>query len=380
MIDDSAVTFSATDSFETDTLIVGAGVIGLAIARALAGHVEELLVVESENMIGSGISSRNSEVIHAGIYYPEGSLKARLCVEGRGLLYEYCESHNIPFRRCGKLIVASDLSQSQTLDRILNQGRANGVTDLCWLDEAELRLREPSLCAVAGVHSPSTGIIDSHQLMLQLQGDAERQGALFAFNSPVVGGRVHESGFEVFVGGTSPCKIRCRRLINAAGLGGVSLMRSLQGFPEHLIPDFYMARGNYFSLTVPSPFSHLIYPIPEAGGLGVHLTLDLSGQARFGPDVEWIDQIDYQTNADRMAHFYHEIRRYWLLLPEGSLQPSYCGIRPKLSGPGEANADFVLQDETQHGISGLINLLGIESPGLTASLAIARQVKSLLIR
>ncbi len=370
----SSITTPTAPEYEIDTLVIGAGVIGLAVARALAPKVADLLVLEAEELPGSGISSRNSEVIHAGIYYPPGSNKARWCVAGRQQLYAYCESNQLPHRRCGKIIVATQDSQIDALTRLLANGQANGVADLHWLDAPDLRALEPDLQGVAGLYSPATGILDSHQLMLQLQADAEGAGAQVVCNSRVVAARVQSAGFSVRVAGAQPCTLHCRRLINAAGLHAVSLLKQFEGFASGHIPAFYLARGNYFSFMGKAPFRHLVYPVPEAGGLGVHLTLDMAGQARFGPDVQWLDAIDYRVSEARLSHFYEEIRRYWPRLPAGSLQPAYAGIRPKLSGPGEPATDFVVQDESVHGIAGLVNLLGMESPGLTACLAIAEAV------
>ncbi|WP_186223656.1 NAD(P)/FAD-dependent oxidoreductase [Burkholderia gladioli] len=330
-----------TDSVEC--VVIGAGVVGLAVARACARRGWETVIVESEAMIGTGTSSRNSEVIHAGIYYAAGSLKARLCVAGKQQLYAYCE--------------------------------ANGVTDLRRLDAARARALEPSLHCVAALESPSTGIVDSHALMLALLGDAERAGAMIAYRSPVSGGEIlREAGgplIELEVGGDEPMTIRARRVINAAGLHAQAVARALRGLPADTIPRERYAKGNYYSLAGRAPFSRLIYPVPEPGGLGVHLTLDLANQARFGPDVEWVDGIDYRVDPARAERFYAAIRRYWPALPDQSLQPAYSGIRPKLDTP---DADFVIQGAGVHGVAGLVNLYGIESPGLTASLAIADEV------
>ncbi|WP_186247799.1 NAD(P)/FAD-dependent oxidoreductase [Burkholderia gladioli] len=362
-----------TDSVEC--VVIGAGVVGLAVARACARRGWETVIVESEAMIGTGTSSRNSEVIHAGIYYAAGSLKARLCVAGRQQLYAYCEAAGVPHRRCGKLIVATDAAQRDALDAIEAAARANGVTDLRHLDAAQARALEPSLHCVAALESPSTGIVDSHALMLALLGDAERAGAMIAYRSPVSGGEIlREAGgplIELEVGGDEPMTIRARRVINAAGLHAQSVARTLRGLPADTIPRERYAKGNYYSLAGRAPFSRLIYPVPEPGGLGVHLTLDLANQARFGPDVEWVDSIDYRVDPARAERFYAAIRRYWPALPDQALQPAYSGIRPKLDTP---DADFVIQGAGVHGVAGLVNLYGIESPGLTASLAIADEV------
>lgn len=360
-----------------DAIVAGAGVVGLAVARALASSGRETIVVEGETIIGSGTSSRNSEVIHAGIYYPQGSLKARLCVDGRDRLYAYCAERGIAHRRCGKLIVATNERQHSDLETIFARATANGVSDLVHLTRAQAQAMEPDVACTAALHSPSTGIVDSHGLMLALQGDLEDHGGAIAFGTDIVGGAVETQG------ATLRCRDRASGesfdlaapvFVNAAGLGAVALARSLDGFPQSHVPTAYLARGCYFSLAGRTPFSRLVYPVPEPGGLGVHLTLDLAGQARFGPDVEWIETIDYSVDPRRADTFYGEIRRYWPSLPDDSLQPSYAGIRPKISGPGEPAADFRIDGFATHGARGIVNLFGIESPGLTASLAIADEV------
>ncbi len=367
-----------------DCIVIGAGVVGLAVARALALSGKEVVIVESSAEIGSATSSRNSEVIHAGIYYAEGSLKARLCVEGRNLLYDYCDRHAVPYSRCGKLIVATGADQRAGLERILARAHANGVHDLALMDRAGARALEPQLDCVAAVLSPSTGIVDSHTFMQQLLADAESAGAMLAVRSEVRAARIDGDAIAVDVvsGDGDQMTLLARQVINSAGLGAPRLARQFGGLPAAARPRPYFAKGNYFSLTGKAPFSRLIYPIPEAGGLGVHLTLDLGGQARFGPDVEWLDidderQIDYQVDQRRGDSFYASIRRYWPQLPDDALQPSYAGVRPKLGGPG-TEADFRIEGPAQHGVAGLVNLFGIESPGLTASLAIARHVKEML--
>lgn len=357
-----------------DCIVIGAGVVGLAVARALALRGLETLVLERERTIGTGTSSRNSEVIHAGIYYPEGSLKARLCVRGKELLYAYCRERGVPHRRCGKLIVATSPEQREVLERLQAAGRANGVDDLALITAAEAREAEPRLHCVAALHSGSTGIVDSHALMLALQGDFENAGGLLACGAPVLGGACGPNGITLQVGGEQPMEIAAGVVINSAGLHAQALAASLAGMPAALVPPLHLAKGNYYSLSGRSPFSRLIYPVPEPGGLGVHLTIDLGGQARFGPDVEWTDRLEYQVDPARAASFYASIRRYWPELPDGALQPGYAGIRPKLSGPGEAASDFMIQGEAEHGVPGLVHLFGIESPGLTASLAIAEAV------
>ncbi|CAN5658438.1 NAD(P)/FAD-dependent oxidoreductase [soil metagenome] len=361
-----------------DCIVVGAGVVGLAVARALALRGLETIVLESEHIIGSGTSSRNSEVIHAGIYYPEGSLKAELCVRGRHMLYEYCAARGVPHRRCGKLIVATSVEQMCMLEALQAAGRANGVEELELIDADRARSLEPRLQCVAALDSGSTGIVDSHGLMLALQGDFENAGGMVAFGAWVEGGECGADGITLQVGGEQPMSICARVVVNGAGLYAQAIAASLTGMPAALVPPRYLAKGSYFSLAGASPFSRLIYPVPEPGGLGVHLTIDMGGQARFGPDVEWVDSVDYEVDPTRSASFYTSIRRYWPDLPDGALLPGYAGIRPKISGPGDPAADFLIQGPEAHGIPGLVNLFGIESPGLTASLAIAELVSAKL--
>jgi L-2-hydroxyglutarate oxidase LhgO len=361
-------------SESVECVVIGAGVVGLAVARALARAGIEVMVLEREYGIGFETSSRNSEVIHAGIYYPRGSLKARACVAGREMLYAYCAERGVPHKRLGKLIVACEESELALLDGIRARALANGVDDLEFIGANALHGLEPALAAIGGLVSPSTGIIDSHALMLAYQGDAEAAGAMVVFRAPVEGGRVTADGFELRVGGTEAMQLSCRYLVNSAGLYAPALARRIADIPASSIPRDYLCRGVYFTLTGRAPFSHLIYPVPEKAGLGVHLTLDLAFQARFGPDVEWIDKVDYTVDPRRGDSFYAAIRRYWPDLPDGALQPGYAGIRPKIVGPGEAAGDFVVQGPAEHGIPGLVNLYGIESPGLTASLALAEHV------
>jgi L-2-hydroxyglutarate oxidase LhgO len=368
---------------QVDAIVVGAGVVGLVVARALARRGLDTVVLERGNCFGAETSSRNSEVIHAGLYYPSGSLKAGLCVRGRELLYAYCEQNSIAHQRCGKLIVATQAQQLGALNDIQVQARANGVTDLRLLDAAEIRLLEPRLDAIGGLLSPSTGIVDSHALMLSFQADLERAGGVVVLRSPVLAARRDGTRHIVQVGGAEPMQLATRFLVNAAGLWATQIAAGIESLEPRLVPRTYFAKGCYFALAGRSPFSRLIYPIPEPGGLGVHLTLDLAGQARFGPDVEWLsvefaDDFDYRVDPDRRGAFAAAIRRYWPDLPEGALQPAYSGVRPKLSGPGEATADFQLQGPAVHGVPGLLNLYGIESPGLTASLAIADESLSRL--
>ena len=354
-----------------ECLVVGAGVVGLAVARALAGAGREVIVIESENGIGSGVSSRNSEVIHAGIYYPTGLNKTRLCVEGKAMLYAFCRAFGVPHRRCGKLLVAVNAEEVDRLFALKAQAEANGVADLAWLSGKEARALEPALVAERALLSPSTGIIDSHAFMLALRGDAEANGAVIAFETPVVAMRAVERGLIVETGGPAPMRVSAAYVVNAAGLGAQAVARSIAGMPADKIPPLHLAKGNYFVLSGRSPFSRLIYPMPSPGGLGVHLTLDLAGQAKFGPDVEWVEAIDYAVDPSRAASFYAAIRTYWPDLKDGALQPGYAGVRPKIERPGGSTTDFLIQTEKDHGVAGLINLFGIESPGLTASLAIA---------
>lgn len=361
-----------------DCVVMGAGVIGLAAARALARAGREVIVVEAAQGIGTETSSRNSEVIHAGIYYPASSLKARFCVAGRRALYRYCQERTIPHRACGKLIVATAESQLAALKSLFAQAAGNGVDDLKWLTPAQVNALEPAIRCIAALRSPSTGIIDSHALMLALQADAERAGAVFALRSPVTGGEVLNDCVALDIGGGEPLRVIARTVVNSAGLHAARTALSLRGFPTERVPAYYYAKGNYFVLPGRSPFRHLIYPVPEQAGLGVHVTLDLGGQARFGPDVEWVDRIDYQVDPRRADVFYDAIRRYWPDLEDGALQPGYAGIRPKLQGPGQPAVDFWIQGPAEHGIAGLINLFGIESPGLTACLAIGDYVLELV--
>jgi L-2-hydroxyglutarate oxidase LhgO len=365
---------------KVECVVIGAGVVGLAVARALALSGREVVILEAEDAIGTHTSSRNSEVIHAGIYYPKGSLKARACVAGRHRLYEYCETHGVPFRRCGKLIVAASDSQKEELLAIRKKAHENGVTDVVEIPAAEALRMEPALHCVAALHSPSTGIIDSHALMLAYLGDAEAAGAMLGLRSSLEKAFIKGKEFELHVKNTDP--VRCEILVNSAGFRAPSVARSMAGFPADKVPPEYYAKGNYYSLASRPPFSRLVYPVPEPGGLGVHVTLDLAGQARFGPDVEWIERFDprtdYSVDPKRAERFYAAIRRYWPALADGALAPGYSGIRPKISGPKEPAADFVLQGPAQHGIPGLVNLFGIESPGLTASLALADDAAALL--
>ncbi len=359
---------------EAECVVVGAGVVGLAVARALALRGREVIVLEKADGIGTETSSRNSEVIHAGIYYPAGSLMARFCVAGKKALYPYCQEHGVPHRNCGKLIVATNAEEDGRLAGIQARAAANGVDDMWILSGPEARSLEPSLHCTSALLSPSTGIIDSHAFMLALQGDAENAGASIVFFSPVEVGRATDEGIEIEVGGGEPMTLRGRLLVNSAGLHAPALARRIAGMPAALVPRAYYAKGNYFTLSGRSPFSRLIYPVPVPGGLGTHLTIDLGGQTRFGPDVEWIETIDYSVDPARGEKFYAAVRRYWPELKDGALQPGYAGIRPKIVPPEKASQDFVVQGRQAHGIPGLVNLFGIESPGLTAALALADYV------
>jgi len=363
---------------KVDCVVIGAGVVGLAVARALALRGREVIVLEAENAFGTVTSARNSEVIHAGIYYPAGSLKAEMCVRGRAMLYDYCASHHVSHQRCGKLIVATSPAQVATLEGIRAKAAANGVHDLRLIGQAEAQALEPNLQCLAALLSPSTGIVDSHGLMLALLGDAENAGAMLAVQSPVAGGAVTPDGIRLDVGGADGTTLLARTVVNSAGLTAPALARRIEGVPAAHIPPQFYAKGCYFTLAGRAPFSRLIYPVPEAAGLGVHLTIDLGGQARFGPNVRWIDEIEYGVDPSDADSFYDEVRRYWPALADGALQPGYAGIRPKISGPREAAADFRIDGPATHGVPGLVNLFGIESPGLTSSLALAERVASLV--
>jgi len=361
-----------------DAVVVGAGVIGLAIARRLALEGREVLVLERHGAIGSETSSRNSEVIHAGIYHLPRRLKSTLCVAGRPMLYRYCQEHGVPHARTGKLIVAVESAEIPALAKLKEQGELNGVDDLVWLTGDAAMALEPQLVCAAALLSPSTGIVDAHQLMLAFQGEIEDAGGAVALNAPVESGEVRNDGILLAVGGADPMRLHCRTVVNAAGLGAMDLARALKGLPvQHAAPLWY-AKGNYFRLTGKAPFSRLVYPMPVPGGAGTHMTLDLAGRARFGPDVEWVERLDYAVDPRRGDSFYDDIRRYWPDLPDGALQPDYAGIRPKLGPQGAPNLDFRIDGPAQHGVPGLVNLFGIESPGLTSCLAIAEHVAALI--
>jgi L-2-hydroxyglutarate oxidase LhgO len=366
---------------KVDGVVIGAGVVGLAVARALIqaapASSRDWLVLESADAIGTGTSSRNSEVIHAGIYYPQGSLKAQWCVQGRDMLYRYAQERGVSHQRCGKLIVATHTSQLPALEAILKKAHANGVTDVVMLTAQQAQAMEPQLACVAALHSPSTGIVDSHGFMLALQGDFENAGGIVALNSPVASAICRDDGIVLqMVDGS---ELLASTVVNAAGLMAPWLAQKFDGLAAQHVPHAFFAKGNYFTLSGKSPFSRLIYPVPEAAGLGVHLTLDLGGQAKFGPDVQWVEgPDDLVVSSAHEQSFYTEVRKYWPALPDGALQAGYAGIRPKISGPHETAADFCLQGPAQHGVKGLVNLFGIESPGLTSALAIGEAVAQVL--
>jgi L-2-hydroxyglutarate oxidase LhgO len=358
-----------------DVVVIGAGVVGLAVAAELARQGREPLILEAASTFGTEVSSRNSGVIHAGIYYPKGSARARLCVRGRELLYGFCERHGIPHQRCGKIIVASSEAQRGALEQIHAAARGNGV-ELAFLDRLQAQALEPEVSCVAALLSDTTGIIDVHAYMLALLGQAEDRGAALACRQRVT--RMVLDGGDVLVAveGGEP-DLRASQVINCAGLDAPSMARLIEGFPSQHVPPAYLAKGSYFTLAGPTPFQRLVYPIPEPGGLGVHVTLDLDGRARFGPDVEWVETRDYNVDLRRAERFYAAIRSYWPGLADGALQPGYSGIRPKITGPGEPAADFRIEGPATHGIRSVVNLFGIESPGLTSSLAIAEEVAQL---
>ncbi len=363
-----------------DVVVIGAGVVGLAVARALALAGREVWVLEREARIGSGVSARSSEVIHAGLYYPPGSLKARLCVQGKQMLYAYCASRGVAHRRCGKLLVATSAAQMAALAEVQQRAQANGVDDVQLLSAAQALALEPALQCHGALRSPSTGIVDSHGLMLALQADLEHAGSHVVLHTVVDRVQLSQTGRHQVWTQDGTC-LAARALVNAAGLFAPALARRFAGLAAQHVPQEFFAKGNYFSLAAKAPFSHLIYPLPEPGGLGVHLTLDLGGQARFGPDVQWVDDADdYSVDPASGVAFYAEVRKYWPGLPDGALQADYAGMRPKISGPDQAPADFVLQGPSSHGVPGLVNLFGIESPGLTSALALAHAVPALLDR
>jgi len=377
------------EQFEVECLVIGAGVVGLAVARALVMQGREVWLIEQESQVGMQTSARNSEVIHAGIYYPQGSLKAKLCVEGRRLLYDYCEAKKVPFRRCGKLIVAKDLSQITDLKRIEQHALVNGVNDLRFLEKSEVQEIEPSLDVAAALLSPSTGILDSHAYMQQLLADYQNASGQLVLNTTLSVSSVCRDGvmFDLLGQGA---QLKAKYCVNAVGLNAVNLFKEIEGFPQACLPLASYAKGSYFSYGAKTPFSHLVYPIPEPGGLGIHLTLDMMGAAKFGPDVEWLEgstlgksasymaAFDYAVDPEKIADFAKAIREYWPNVDEAKLVAAYAGVRPKISTQFEPAGDFIIQGSNVHGIKGLVNLFGIESPGLTASLAIANQVTDLL--
>ncbi|HSW18329.1 MAG TPA: NAD(P)/FAD-dependent oxidoreductase [Ramlibacter sp.] len=369
---------------QVDAIVIGAGVVGLAVGRELASAGHETLVLEAGNAIGQGVSSRNSEVIHAGLYYPTGSLKARLCVRGKELLYALCESHGVEHRNCGKLVVANSEAEAGALRSLAARAQANGVP-VQWLEAHEAQALEPALRCTAALLSPTTGIVDSHGLMLALQGDLERHGGMVALGSAVDSAVLGQGGEPHVVRMADGSELAASRLVNAASLHACLLARRFEGLAPQHVPQPFYAKGNYYSLTGRTPFSRLVYPAPADAWLGVHLTLDLGGQARFGPDLQWLDidapeQIDYTVDPRRADGFYAEVRRYWPDLPDGALAPSYSGVRPKIHGPDQSAPDFRIDGPELHGVPGLVNLFGIESPGLTSSLAIAEVVEELLRR
>ena len=361
-----------------ECVVAGAGVVGLAVARALARAGREVLVIDAAKELGQGTSGRGSGVIHAGLYYPTGSLKARLCIAGRSALYTFAEASGVPCKRTGKLVVATSAADDQALAAIAAQAKINGVSDLESLDAEAAAALEPALVCTSALLSPSTGVIDVTELLHALRADAEEFGAVTAFQAPLVAAVTSSTGFTLEIGGATPMRLGCRYLVNAAGHGAPAVARATNGLPAKHVPHGHLAKGNYFRSSEPVPFSRLIYPVPVPGGVGTHLTIDPAGAARFGPDVEWIDTLDYTVDPSRAESFYADIRRWWPGLPDGALLPDYAGIRPKISGPGERARDFMIEGEGDHGVRGLVNLFGIESPGVTASLAIADHVRALL--
>ncbi len=355
-------------------LVIGAGVVGLAVARAAALKGHDVIVAEAENAIGTGVSSRNSEVIHAGMYYPTGSLRAKHCVNGRRLLYDFCASHGVPHRKCGKLIVATSDAETAKLEQIAAQGAVNDVEGLAMVSAAEAKALEPELTCTAALVSPETGIVSAHDYMLALRGDIEDAGGAIAFNTPVTGVVRKDGQWLVSFGGVEAAEMAFDAVINCGGLSAQKIARSMEGYPAERVPKRVLAKGNYFTYAGKPAFTRLIYPTPVTGGLGVHVTLDLAGRMRFGPDVEWIEEEFYPVNATRADAFYERIRTYWPALKDGSLAPDYSGIRPKLTGPGEPAADFLIDTPAEHGLPGLVQMFGIESPGLTSSLSLAEYV------
>ena len=361
-----------------DCVVAGAGVVGLAITRELARSGRQVLCLEAGAALGVGTSGRGSGVVHAGLYYPPGSLKARLCVAGKALLYAFADLHGVPCVRRGKLVVATSSAEDADLDHIAARAVENGVRDLLRLDGAQARELEPALRCTSALVSPSTGVIDARALLEALRAEAEEYGSVTAFEAPLEHAWVEDNGFTLEIGGAAPMRIACRQLVNAAGHGAPALARAIDGLEACRVPRAFMSKGHYFRCETPVPFSHLIYPVPVPGGVGTHLTIDPAGQARFGPDVEWVEALDYGVDPTRAAGFARDVRRWWPELPDGALTPDYAGIRPKIAGPGAPGRDFVIEGQADHRVPGLVNLFGIESPGVTSCLAIAEHVAGLL--
>jgi L-2-hydroxyglutarate oxidase LhgO len=356
---------------DVEAIVIGGGVVGLAVARRLAEIGREVMVLEAEDRIGVHTSSRNSEVIHAGIYYPTNSAKARLCVAGRKALYRYCDLRGVPAKAIGKLIVAVSDAEIPALKALHARAIANGVDDLVWLDAAQARHVEPDVLCHAALFSPSSGIVDSHALMLSFQGDAETHGAQCVFRTRVESVARAPAGFEVRTSGAEEMTLLCGAVVNCAGFGAQGIAANTDGYPQERVPPRFLAKGNYFSVSGATPFTHLVYPLPTDGGLGVHVTLDLAGRMRLGPDLHWVGEVDYAADSSMITEFYNSVCTFWPAVMDRDLSWTYCGIRPKISGPGEGNADFIIDGPNDHGVAGLVNLFGIESPGLTASLALA---------
>ena len=364
---------------QVECVVAGAGVVGLAVARALAMAGRQVLVLEAGQGLFAGTSGRGSGVVHAGLYYPPGSLKARFCVEGRQLLYDYAETHQVPYRRLGKLVVATSTPEDARLTEIASLARETGVEDVELLSADAARALEPALACTSALLSPSTGVVDARALVRALQDDAEEFGAVTAFQAPLERAFRAKHGFVLEIGGAAPMRLACNLLVNAAGHGAPALARAIEGMPAERVPHAAFAKGSYFALRGVCPFTRLIYPLPVQGGIGTHLTLMLDGRALFGPDVAWVDGLDYSVDATRAGSFAADIRRYWPALPDGALEPAGAGVRPKIAAQGEPARDFVIEGETGHGVAGLVNLFGIESPGLTAALAIAEHVRGLAL-
>jgi len=359
-----------------ECVVIGAGVVGLAVARALALAGREVLLLEAENHPGTQTSARNSGVIHAGLYYTPGSFKARFCVAGNHAMYDYCRERGVDHHNTGKLIIANGDEEEQVLLHLLERAHTNDVPGVRMISGTEAHKMEPEVRCTAALHCPTSGIVDQHPYMLALQGDMENAGGTLVCDCRVASLRRLADRWLIHAGDAST-EVEARFVVNSAGLGAVDLLNHIEGYPAQRIPKLHLGRGNYFTVAARSPFHHLIYPVPHAAGLGIHATLDLGKRVRFGPDVEWVDKIDYSVNVARAPMFYDAIRRYWPRLADGALLPDYTGIRPKLHGPGEPQPDFRIEGVAEHGLTGLVNLLGIESPGLTSSLAIGDYVASL---